>query len=535
MSASRDKRQRQGSLNQHLTQKEFKEQQEAAAAKRKTVLYWIIGIVVAVLVVLLLIGNANRKNQVAATIDGEDFTVAQMSYFYYSARNQERNLAYYNTAFGMEDYYTTYHTDVADNAQYYDEEAGQTFQDYFLETALDSLTEVYATCKAAEAEGYTLSADGQASIQEAYSSIDTTCAQNGITRRSYFIQMYGEYMTESVFHDMLTKTTLAIEFQTNHNTALTDESFGEDRLSAYYEENATDLDTFRYRVFFIDGTAASTDEDGNTIEPTEEETEAAMDDAVARGEAAVAQVNAATDKEAAFIEAVPNYVSESSKATYEDNDDASLATSLGSAVAASSFGYWILEDGRQAGDITSLETASGVYVVLYLDRYLIEEPTADFRQIFVTADLMDEDDETTEDIDESLVPTETALDAAKAQAESLLATWKAGDQTADSFSALVDPDDEDSNLTLNTYTYSVQGTYSDLNDWLFDEARQPGDTTLVENTNGCYLVYYEKSNVPVWQQTAITALRADDQQAWLDALKEPYTAQATDNISMIYA
>ena len=55
MSASREKKQRQATPDQGLTQRQRKELQEARQAKRKVVTYTVIGVIAAVLVVILLL------------------------------------------------------------------------------------------------------------------------------------------------------------------------------------------------------------------------------------------------------------------------------------------------------------------------------------------------------------------------------------------------------------------------------------------------------------------------------------------------
>ena len=90
MSASREKKQRLSS-GEALTQKELKERKEAEAAKRKTITYWIVGIVVVILVAALLIWDSGliQRNMTAATIGGENLSVAEMQYYYNSARQSE--------------------------------------------------------------------------------------------------------------------------------------------------------------------------------------------------------------------------------------------------------------------------------------------------------------------------------------------------------------------------------------------------------------------------------------------------------------
>ena len=80
MSASREKKQRQGS---GLSEKALQAQQQQAARKRKTVIYTVIGVVVAVLVAALLIWRTGffQARATAATVGGKNLTVAELSYY----------------------------------------------------------------------------------------------------------------------------------------------------------------------------------------------------------------------------------------------------------------------------------------------------------------------------------------------------------------------------------------------------------------------------------------------------------------------
>ncbi len=114
-------------------------------------------------------------------------------------------------------------------------------------------------------------------------------------------------------------------------------------IQAYYEEHASTLDTYDYRYIYLSGKAASTtDEDGNTVEPTEEETKAAMEAAKAKADAFVDAVNSSDDKETAFAELAPDYVSEDDKEDYEA-DPASCTPARWAAASLSEL--WQVADG----------------------------------------------------------------------------------------------------------------------------------------------------------------------------------------------
>ena len=213
-------------------------------------------------------------------------------------------------------------------------------------------------------------------------------------------------------------------------------------------------------------------------------------------------------------------------------------TTVGSGLP-STFSEWMQEDGRTAGDVTVAESSNGYYVVLFLDRYLDETPTVDIRHILVMAELTQEDDETTEDVDESQIPTQEALDAAKAEAEELLAQWEAGDKTAESLGALAEEhsDDTGSNTNGGLYEKVSEGRMFDaFNDWIFDESRQEGDTTVLENPQsgqqGWHVIYFQGWDDPAWKLTVENTFRTDDTSEWMSEIQEGL--EATEGSGMNY-
>ena len=144
--------------------------------------------------------------------------------------------------------------------------------------------------------------------------------------------------------------------------------------------------------------------------------------------------------------------------------------------------------------------------------------------------MADADDPATEDVDESKVPTQEALDAAKAEAEDILAQWEAGDKTAESFGALAEEysDDPGSNTNGGLYTEVYKGQMvTEFNDWCFDESRQPGDTGIVYNEGsytGYHVIYFVGTDAPYWQVQVRNAMKNADYTQWNNALVKDITA-----------
>ena len=85
MSASREKKQRQSA---GPDQKTVKVQQEQAARRRTTIVYSVIAAVIAVLVAALLVWRSGffQARASAATVGDETLTAAELSFYYYNAR-----------------------------------------------------------------------------------------------------------------------------------------------------------------------------------------------------------------------------------------------------------------------------------------------------------------------------------------------------------------------------------------------------------------------------------------------------------------
>lgn len=510
MSASREKKGRQNNPELNLAHKQ--KEKAAQAARRKGITYGVIAIIAAVLVVILLLWNAGvfSRDEPAAVINGQEYSVEDLSYYYQAAVNEEYSFYYQYAMFGLS---VPFDVSQPLSEQVYDAESGKTWQEYFQESALKRLTQTTALCDAANAAGYTLSEAGQSYIDQTMESIKNYAAQNGMSQSSYVSRAYG--VSEDVFARHLANYALAMDYQDYYGENLT---YDEAALNAYYEENAANLDTYEFRYFYIDGTApnptdeegnALTDENGNTVTATEEEQAAAMADAKEKADAAVAAIEAADSREQAIIDIAPDYVSDLTAG----DEDATLSSGLTGTSLETMYSYiasWLKDDSRKTGDVAAIEASSRYYVVLFLDRSLVEDPTVNYSDILVTADAGDAD-----------TPTQDALDEAQATCEMILSQWQSGEATAESFSAFTAD-----NATNNSYTYVQPGLSNEaLENWLFDSARQAGDTTiLAEEQKGWHLIYFQGQDIPYWQATATDAMRTADLSAWLEEITAAYEA-----------
>ena len=166
-----------------------------------------------------------------------------------------------------------------------------------------------------------------------------------------------------------------------------------------------------------------TDEEGNTVEMTDEEKTAALEtakaDALATAQAIQSRLTNGEDAQA--------LADEYADALYSSSIH---TTAMGSTFSSAAYADWLYDAARQSGDITLAEldrsesSAYNYYVVQFDSRTRDDSATADVRHILIGA------------ASSGTTPTQEEFDAAEAEAQALLDQWKAGDATEDSFAAM---------------------------------------------------------------------------------------------------
>ena len=514
--------------------------------KSKAKLYWTIGIILGVIAAALLIWNTGifEKSATAATVGDQKFTVPQLTYYYNAQINNKRQEAQMYQQFGLQ---SDYNTELAPEEQYYDEAEGVTYADYFLDQALEALRRDTMLVSEAKAAGATLSNAGLASVADNLDALHMYSTQSGYSESAYLKLLYGQYMTKSMFKELLSNSILANEYAQTKQKEFT---YSEDQLNTYYEEHKADLDSYDYSYCYINGQAQSTtDEDGNTVEPTEEETAAALAEAKAKADAMVAAIQGGYS----FNDAAVENLDEEAAEPFKDADYNHSVSVLGQNLD-NSYKAWLQDEARVAGEVASLESGSGYYVVQFLGREKSEDTyqTINYRNILVLSEttdtevpvtdasaVTDENADTEEATETQTVslPSEEQLAAAKEKAEGLLSDFEAGDKSAESFGTLAEANSDDevtkADGGLNEGA-NKSDLSADLSDWLFAADRKAGDTTVLEYKDdsgrvmGYQILFVGSLGDTAWRYAATTALQSAYYEDWFTETEENYPAELTD-------
>lgn len=516
MSASRERKKRQEFLaGGGVDKKAAQEAQRKSAERKSTILYSTIAVVFLAVTVFLLVYNSGilqrkAKTVTAVTIGDVSYTSADVAFYYREA--QQRLYSNVMSQLGSSglsmiglDTSRPMSEQKAFNST---EEDAQTWDEYFKEQALETMRFVTAAKEAANAEGYTMTDEDRAYMDERIQDMKTAAIQSNTSYSKYVPAVYGELVTRSVYESNLEDYTLATSYASHYSDSLT---YTEDQVREVYNTVPSDYDSVAYRLVSVDGSPEEkTNADGNAIEATDEEKTAAMDAAEQTAQAILDAYNAGADLEAE--------AKKYDNATYTKVDKGANGTLA--------YINWCFEEGRKAGDATMMNSdpSSTWYVVVFDRRYLDETKTVDVRHVLITSDSVTAPEGASAEEIDALV---------KARAEELMASW---DGTEEGFAQLARENSRDGNAQEGgIYTGVYQGRMVEtFNDWIFDSARKSGDSGIVKTDYGYHLMYYVADNHPQWYLTAENSLRNTDYNAWYDGLLEGVGEAVTDDAGMGY-
>ena len=503
MSASREKKKRQEFFaGGGVDPKAARAAEQKAAERKANILYATLAVVFVVVAVLLVVYNSGiiQRGRTAVTIDGENYTAADVSYYYSNAyQNVLNTYGSYASLIGLD-------TTASLKDQYAWGGTEQTWDEYFKEEAVNTLRLVHAALDAAAEEGMTLDEEDQAELENNIQQMQETAASNGYSYSAYLNAIYGSVMTTEVYEGLVEDNLLANKYLTAHHDSI---SFTDEEIEAYYEENKNSYDIVDGGyVSFYGAATSTTDEEGNTVEPTEEEDQAAMDEAMANAEALLAAYQEGGDLEA---------LAEEYGGTYTGGTD--LTYSSGTT------GDWLFDEARTAGDaeILTSDSSDYVYVAVFNSRQRDEALDYNVRHILVT------------DANLDLAEGEDATDEmVLARAEEILDSW---DGTEDGFAALAEEYSQDggSNTNGGLYENVAKGTMvSAFEDWCYEDGRQAGDTGIVESSYGQHIMYFVGyGTTEYWHYACENAMISNEYSEWQTSLMDSVTAETAGGMDYV--
>lgn len=330
-----------------------------------------------------------------------------------------------------------------------------TWQDYFDQLAVDSLQHNKALLNEATAAGFTY--DTAKDYETFVEAMKAGAAQQNVTVNKYYKLNFGKYATASNMKPFVEESY----FVAAYYSAIADEKgASEDEIQAYYEANRKEYDRVDYLCTTIKAEVTETS--------TDDEITTAMADAKAKAEDA--------------LEVIGEEGEEVNSMLYGSVD--------------SSLRDWMFDESRKEGDTTIAENADShtYFVVMYKDRYRDENPTASVRSILTTT----------------------------VSGEDILKEYVTMGSTEEAFIDLARKYSEDAYTSATGGLYEELGksaTETDLNTWIFDEDRKPGDVTIIKEDTSTYVLYYIEKGRPSWQARIGSTLLGENLTEYLTEIK----------------
>ena len=520
MSASREKKSRQELAGtDYVDPKTIREAEQRKAEKRSNKVYAAIAVIFVIVAVVSLVWKSNilQKKATAVTIGDEKYTAAEVNYYFQQAYQSFLNQNYYYLSYiGLDT-----SADLRDQAHPGGEE-GETWFDYFMDQAIEQMILTQSLNDHAKAEGFAWTDELQSELDSAITSLKENVNASGYytSFTNYLTSTYGGTMTEKVFTEQAKAGYLAQAYADAYTDTL---DYSEDELNALYEASPNSYDKVAYESIRISGYVSSTDADGNTVEVTDEMKADAMAEAKAKAEQVYDALQSGKSLETISGEDDSYYYTNSTGTSYYAGD---------------TLGEWLFDSARKSGDTTLLEdeASSAYYVVKFGERFREDYNTVSVRHILLMID--DSALDTTAETYEA--DLQALKDETLAEAEELLAQWKAGEATEESFAQMANEYSEDGGSNTNGGLYSQfpkNYMVQEFNDWSFDPARKSGDTGIVygESTGykGYHIMYFVGTDLPYWQVTATETLMSEDVNAWYAEMVEGYTAEQQSGIKYV--
>ena len=272
MSASSKKKLRKEQNAAAMTKKQQAAAKEAKKLKIYTVTFWVILVLCVSLVAGLalkgpVLGVASRM-ATALVVGEHKVTAMELNYFYIDAINE-----YVNNYSSYISYFMNVSAPLS--SQVYDSTTGETWADYFLETAISSAKNTYALYDAAIAAGHTLSDEEKAAMQTLYDNMDVYAkAKEYRNASAYLKSVYGDGANTKTYKAYYEVVIMASSYYSAHSEELK-ESYTAPILREFEGKESYKYNSYTYYSHYLDLTkfqfGGTKGADGKTTY-TEEET-----------------------------------------------------------------------------------------------------------------------------------------------------------------------------------------------------------------------------------------------------------------------
>lgn len=457
--------------------------------------------------------------------------------------------------------------------QIYDKETNKTWADFFVESAVDNAKWAHVMYDAAMADSnFKLSEDEQKSLDSMETYYDLYASLYGFSNKDAYIRsMYGSGASYKSYAEYSKMVSIASSFASKYYDSL---SFDGPALDEYESDKMKEYNSYSYYLYYISadkyltgGTEVKGEDGKTTIKYSDEEKAAAVEAALADAKKIVDTGALSPEDFDKLIAALPFNVKTENDKKEESKDESKEKTTDGETADGETTDDETTNDETSKdettdGDTSKDETTEEEYTIKYITSCLNQlystlESSSENRKMekitewvsssereehnmvylpYVTTDADDKEitngyyvlyfsgsNDNTEykvgtvrhllvkfDTDSKGNLKEGADEAAKAEAEKLLAEFKAGEMTEKKFTELLTKHSDDVNSS--TKKPNNDGLYSDITpasgystefwQWACAEHKE-GDVEIIRTEHGYHIMYYVSCDELNYRDTLI--------------------------------
>ena len=404
----------------------------------------------------------------------------------------------------------------------------KTWFEYFDELTRTTVAQVVAFASAAIDAGMSLSKEDLADLDEYIEQSDEDAYKQGVDGiEGLLAKYYCEGITRESFRTCMMIEQLAAMYVEEQLKDIENADYDTETLLNFVngrKEEFYGVDYLHYTFYAV-----------YEKDATDEEKEIAYAEAKRKAEEFLSANPDLESMKNAIVE-LENYGSETPKdpeqiiKTYTDTHV--LAATIGDRTENDkAFCEWALSPDRQVGDTYIRENvysdSEKYYTVNCITKpyYIDDHITKNVRHIFFSVDSTLSDEQ-----------YEAADRTALGKAETVYNTYKNGEMTSEAFAALAKEHSQDSNASDGGIyeNVAIGDMVSEFEDWIYDPARQHGDTEIIKTQYGYHIMFFEGDGLMAWESDALELYKDELYKQMTDALVERYPvtfdAEAIKNI-----
>ena len=459
------------------------EEKPADGKKHKStgLAFVVIGAIIVVLVVGLsyLFGTGLDQQLISPlNINGRDIPSDEFSFMYHYELLQE----------GVDIFAPGTSQMLA--SPYPDDENFPTYRDYFLDRAANDLQKMEILYDDAVSKGYSIENAHYERANAYINWLQSNADELGVPLDTYIKGVFGNQVDEQCIINTLAKMYFTEDYANGEK--LVELSATDEQAEQAYNDARNEYDLVSYKILRI---------------TYEQRDQAFIDTANLHAQEIIDKM---AGDPSTFESVAATYFSGVAANTLSEPDSTLIPDQRYGDITHAEFRDWLFDLARVPGDATIIPDEDGFPIILvFVEREKMQTP---LRNVFIYTINPQYIDETGPDISGSQSLAQEIFDYI---------------DSADSCNEIENLYNDyvlsgTLNVRHNEMAYLYE--YNDiLNDWIFDDSRQLGDKTIIEDNGTFYVLYFiSVSENPEWYDRVNSFLRMNNYQAFLTSKKEEY-------------